>query len=626
MDNKSASKQIKGSPYFPSPPMLTKWGEKFDANKAWKSYPRPQLQRPKWLNLNGNWEYAISNLKLQNMPAPEGKIRVPFPVESYLSGVQRSLTSKNLLWYRRTFIIPEEWKNQRIFLHFGAVDWESTIYVNNNLVGTHKGGYNPFNFDITPFLHSAFDKENVLMVKVYDPTEKGHQPSGKQWLKPAVVFYTPISGIWQTVWIEPVSINAIDRITLTPDIDKNQLSINLKTHFTPPENETNENNWKSTFLLDIEIFHHKKSVFKESFKYQDSLCLDLPPLPRWTPEKPELFDLQITLRQDQKIHDQIQSYFAMRKFSLERDSKGIMRFHLNHKPYFMVGVLDQGYWPDGLYTAPNEDALRFDLEFLKKCGFNMVRKHIKTEPALWYRYCDQLGLIIWQDMPNGGGKGVIARSFILHLLNINPLDDKMYWLSGYQKLLVRENFQRELKEMVKNLYNFPSIAIWVLFNEAWGQFDTERLTEMLISWDHTRLVDSASGWFDKKVGHFLSTHNYKDNFRLQYKSNDNRGVLLSETGGYTLEIPGHLWNPKKKFGYKGIKTSAELEQAYFHLIDSVITPAVQKGLSGMVYTQITDVEIEYNGLMTYDRRIFKVKLDNIKRKNEELCDKHQKLF
>lgn len=623
MPNSKTVKSKIARPYFPSPPMLTKWGVDFNQETAWKSYPRPQFKRREWLNLNGMWEYAISDKNAQEMPPPEGQIRVPFPIESYLSGVQRTLTPRQILWYHRRFIIPPEWHDRRIILHFGAVDWEASVFVNGEMVGNHKGGYNPFSFDISPFVKKDSGAENSLIVKVYDPSEKGHQPSGKQWLKPAAVFYTPVSGIWQTVWIEPVGKIKISGMRLIPDIDRDELSIT----FIAPDIDR-----EPSLSVEINIYsqkNHVEPVFNEKFPYQENIKLKLPPLSRWTPETPELFDLQITLQNDREVLDEVSSYFAMRKFSLEQDSKGIYRFHLNNKPYFMIGVLDQGYWPDGLYTAPNEDAFLYDLEFLKKCGFNMVRKHIKVETALWYNYCDRLGLIVWQDMPNGGGKGVVARSFLMHLLHLNPADDKSYWLSGYNQKEVRENFWKELLEMIMNLFNFPSIAIWVLFNEGWGQFNTERLAQELMSWDETRLVDAASGWFDKKIGHFFSVHNYTDNFKLRnsdLKKIKERGVVLSETGGYTLPISGHLWNPKKKFGYKRIKSQSELEEAYFNLIDSVITANILKGLTGVVYTQISDVEIEYNGLMTYDRKVCKVEFEKIREKNSELLENHQKLL
>ncbi|WP_457557991.1 glycoside hydrolase family 2 protein [Candidatus Harpocratesius sp.] len=592
--------------------LLTKWSKSVDPTMPWPSYPRPQFKRQDWLNLNGLWEYSISSINAETMPSPEGYILVPYPVESALSGVKRKLEPKNLLWYRRKFTLPSKWHDKRIILNFGAVDWETTVYINDHLVGVHRGGYTPFSFDITPYLSKNKENENILIVKVFDPTETGHQPSGKQWLKPAIVFYTSVSGIWQTVWLEPLPYNAIESISITPDIDTDQLLLLFNASFQSNNSDSSRKQLKSSFELEITVIDNGNPVFTTRQPFQETIILKLPPLKRWTPEDPILYDLKIDLLRENKVFDSILSYFAMRSFSLECDSQGHMRFHLNHKPYFMMGVLDQGYWPDGLYTAPTEDALRYDLEIIKKCGYNMVRKHIKIEPALWYHYCDQIGLIVWQDMPNGGGKGVITRQFLFHLLHLNPKDDRHYWLSGYGKSEYRENFRHELHEMVDHLYNVPSIAVWVIFNEAWGQFDTVPLTEWLKKRDPSRLIDTASGWFDKKVGHFVSVHNYNDKFQMPSTFNY-RGVILSETGGYTLSIINHQWNPKKKFGYKRMKSRNELEHAYSNLINNILLPAVKQGLSGVVYTQITDVEIEYNGLMTYDRCVIKIQIEKLKK-------------
>ncbi|MCF2141907.1 MAG: beta-galactosidase [Candidatus Lokiarchaeota archaeon] len=602
--------------------LLTKWSKSVDPSMPWPSYPRPQFKRQDWLNLNGLWEYSISNFNTETMPTSEGYILVPYPVESALSGVKRKLEPKNLLWYRRKFTLPSKWHDKRIILHFEAVDWETTVYINDHLVGVHRGGYTPFSFDITLYLSKNMESENTIIIKVFDPTEKGHQPSGKQWLKPAIVFYTSISGIWQTVWLEPVPYYAIEKIEITPDIDTDQLLLLFTASFHPkdPGDEYISNDkLKSSFELEITVFDKEKSILSIRQPFQKAIILKLPPLKRWTPENPILYGLKIKLLQQNTVFDCIESYFAMRSFSLESDSQGRMRFHLNHKPYFMMGVLDQGYWPDGLYTAPTEDALRYDLEIIKKCGYNMVRKHIKIEPSLWYYYCDQMGLIVWQDMPNGGGKGVITRQFLLHILHLNPKDDRNYWFSGYGKPEHRKNFRQELHEMIDHLYNVPSIAVWVLFNEAWGQFDTVSLTEWLKKRDPSRLIDAASGWFDKKVGHFVSVHNYNDKFQMPSTFNY-RGVVLSEIGGYTLPIINHEWNPKKKFGYKRIKSRNELEQAYFNLINNILLPAVKQGLSGVVYTQITDVEIEYNGLMTYDRSVLKIVPEKFKKWHEFLLN------
>jgi beta-galactosidase/beta-glucuronidase len=585
--------------------MQTPWFDMVDEKNIFPEYPRPQKIREHWINLNGLWDYKISSNKIESIEKFDGKILVPFPVEAPLSGVEKPLLPNELLWYRRYFKFPSEWNNKRVLLHFGAVDWKATIIINGKIAGTHKGGYSPFTFDITDMVST--NQENEIIVKVYDPTDKGHQPFGKQTLKPKMVFYTASSGIWQTVWLESVPKTYINDFKLTPNIDRSEIEI-------------------SAFLLGDDLPNTEISVVANQGGQiigqakghpSENLILKIEKQQLWTPELPHLYDLEILLKLNDEVIDRIQAYFAMRKFSIEIGNKGIPEFHLNNKPYVMIGPLDQGFWPDGLYTAPTDAALLWDIKMTKDYGFNMIRKHIKTEPARWYHYCDKLGIIVLQDMPNGGKMGLIPPGYIRNLRGLPYDDTKKYSKFGMQNPQDRNQFEVELKELVDSMYNVPSIAIWVLFNEAWGQYDAKRLSQWLSDYDNSRLVDHASGWFDQGAGHFISVHNYKDSFIMPNEV-DERGVLLSETGGYTMVNPNHVWNPKKKFGYKRVESQDQLHQAYQNLVENVLKPAIQLGLSGIVYTQTSDVEIECNGLVTYDRKIFKFDPRVINNLNQQL--------
>lgn len=586
-----------------SGPLITEWGENLDPHSIWMEYPRPQLQRSEWLNLNGFWDFELLP-KEKEIPIDFSQtILVPFCPESILSGIATPVKPNQKMWYRKNFSIPEPWHSKEILLHFGAVDWKSKVYVNKVLIGEHQGGYTPFSFNITPAIHDK--EENEIIVEVWDPSEKGHQPSGKQWLRPGVVFYTPTSGIWQTVWIEPVSHTHIDRINVISNIDENQLQLELKT----VGGEDCE--------VFVEIQDENTITAEYTGNLKSKILLSVPNAKLWTPESPHLYSIIISLSKNNQEIDKIRSYCAMRKFSIAPDSQGIVRFHLNNKPYFMSGVLDQGYWPDGLYTAPSEAALFSDIQMMKEMGFNTIRKHIKIEPAIWYHYCDSHGMLVWQDMPNGGGKTVIGIQMLLHLLHITPRDDKHYRLWGYGDPALRKNFESELHEMITHLQIFPSIAIWVPFNEAWGQFDSVRMTNLIKSWDPTRLVDHASGWFDQKTGDFKSIHNYSQKLTLP-KKEFNRAVIFSEFGGYTLKLEEHAWNPNKTFGYKKFQNVDELGNSFDHLYLQLIKPLISQGLSGIIYTQTSDVEIEYNGLISYDRKKLKFDKTHVKQINEAL--------
>jgi len=554
-------------------PLQTRWAKDVSPTKVWPEYPRPQMVRKEWMNLNGLWDYAIV---ATNAPAPhsyEGQILVPFPVESSLSGVGRRLDEFHDLFYRRTVKIPRGWKGERVLLHFGAVDWETEVFVNGSPVGTHRGGYDPFSFDITGALKSGRTQE--IVVKVFDPTEGG-QPHGKQVRKPRGIMYTSSSGIWQTAWLEPVPQTSIAELAITPDVDSGVVRI-----FTP--------SGQQDATVEAVALANGQEVGRDSGPLGGELKIPVPNPTLWSPEHPFLYDLKVELRQGKKRVDAVTSYFAMRQLGLEKDDKGITRPTLNGKPMFLLGPLDQGFWPDGLYTAPTEAAMRYDLEMTKKLGFNMTRKHVKVEPELWYYECDRLGLMVFQDMPAGDNK------------------------TAAQK----EEFEHELKQMILTHYNHPCIVLWVIFNEGWGQYDTERLTSMVKEMDPWRGVDDATGWTDKKVGDVIDMHKYPGPASPQPE--ETRAAVLGEFGGLGLGLDGHTW-AKKSWGYQGMTDRKALTDRYVDLLTKTLELKASPGLSAAVYTQITDVETECNGLMTYDREIVKPDLDAVSTANRKLWE------
>jgi len=585
--------------------IMTRWAKILTPQNAWQEYPRPQLTRPDWLNLNGLWEYGIT-LKAQATPQFEGTILVPFGIESALSGVKRPLKPDQRLWYRRTFSLPEGWGGQRILLHFEAVDWEATVWVNGSQVGEHRGGYLPFHFDITDQLVPG---ENELLVAVCDSTDQSWGARGKQVLNPRAIWYTAVSGIWQTVWLEPVPPHHIQRLKLTPDIDSEQLEITVTVQGQPEDIRVMATAYDGGTQIGVVTGHAGEP-------------LRLPVLDPvlWRPEKPYLYDLTVELYQDGNKTDQVGSYFGMRKFSMESDEHGRLRFCLNHKPLFQYGPLDQGYWPDGLHTPPSEEAMRSDLEFLKGIGCNMLRKHIKVEPARYYYDCDHLGFIVWQDMVSGGkAVGSLLSTLAVMFNCLTRRDDRMYWRAGRARAAYKDDFRGELKEMVAHLYNFTCIGMWVPFNEGWGQFDANKIADWLKAYDPTRPVDHASGWFDQGGGDFRSIHTYFKALSPKIPD-EKRGVILSEFGGYAHKIEDHLWNPDSEFGYRKFITKAELTDAYMDLLENQLKPWIESGLSGAVYTQTTDVEIEINGYLTYDRDVVKMDIERIRGAHQALFE------
>lgn len=580
--------------------LMTRWGKEVDPESVLLEYPRPQMVREDWVNLNGLWDYSIKSIKEEEVTEYDGKILVPFPIEAALSGVKKSLLPDERLWYRRSFKIPDTWMGQRLLLHFGAVDWKAEVWINNKRVGEHTGGYCPFRFEISEYL---IDGENEIVVGVWDPTNTYGQERGKQTLKPSGIFYTPVSGIWQTVWMEPVPIDYIKSIKLTPNIDSEEISISIET----VEDKDLE--------FEAILYDNEKEITSIKGGAEDIIKLNISNPKLWSPESPFLYDVKIKLFKNEKAVDEISSYFGMRKFSVEKDRSGIKRLFLNNEPLFQNGVLDQGYWPDGLYTAPTDEALEFDVKTTKELGFNMTRKHIKVEPGRWYYHCDRLGLIVWQDMISGGG----GMNALHHLIIPNfarglEIKDNKYKALGREEKANRDNYKKELKEMIDALYNVPSIGMWVPFNEAWGQFDASAIEEWVKKYDPSRCIDHASGWHDQGIGDIKSVHIYFRKLRMPKRING-RTVVISEYGGYSLHEKGHVWREDKEFGYKRFKTRKELQTAYIALIDQQLKPLVGKGVSAAVYTQLTDVETEINGLITYDREIIKLDMNVLNQLN-----------
>ena len=558
--------------------MKTPWTDQVDRNQPLPEYPRPQLARADWMNLNGPWDYAIT-AGTRQPAAYEGSILVPFSPEAELSGVGRSLKSGECLWYHRQVLIPAQFGGKRLLLHFGAVDQTATVWVNDRQAGSHVGGYLPFTLDITDLIENGAAD---IVVRVTDDTEKSGLTRGKQRSKRGGIWYTPQSGIWQTVWMEAVPESYVKNLLITPDFDSAAVEIAAE-------------------IVGNELAYAQ-------FNGQSYLLPALIPVPDfepWCPENPKLYGFTVTCGEDL-----VQSYFAMRKFSVEKDEKGVPRLFLNNRPYFHNGLLDQGYWPDGLYTAPTDEAMIYDISTAKAMGFNMLRKHIKVEPLRWYYHCDRYGMLVWQDMPCGGGRYdplIVSAPLVTNI----HLRDMAYWLFGRSDSKARAQFKAELGAMVNHLVNCPCIAMWVPFNEGWGQFDAAKMHDFVRSIDPTRTIDHASGWHDQGVGQVVSRHVYfrKYAFKADKKG---RAVLLSEFGGYNHHVSGHCFN-NKNFGYKNFETPAQLEIAIEDLYQRQIGPAKMEGLAAAVYTQLSDVEDELNGLMTYDRKVVKIAPESMRK-------------
>ncbi|WP_462353141.1 glycoside hydrolase family 2 protein [Alistipes timonensis] len=569
----------------------TAWADKVDPACPLPEYPRPTLVRPAWQNLNGHWNYAI---RPADAPQPElfdGKILVPYPVESSLSGVQRRLAENEVLWYERRFTVPAEWRQGALLLHFGAVDWEADVYLNGIRVGGHKGGYTAFSIDIAPYLTRG---EQTLAVRVADPTDRGTQPRGKQVTEARTIWYTPVTGIWQTVWLEPVPESRIASLRTTPDIDTKSLTVEAAIVGA-----------RRGDIVEITLRDNGRTVAEARAAAGEPLRLTLPEMKLWTPDTPMLYDLETTLLRGGKSVDRVGSYAAMRKNSVVRGKEGFLRLALNDRECFQFGPLDQGWWPDGLYTAPTDEALAYDIIKTKDLGFNMIRKHVKVEPERWYWHCDRLGILVWQDMPNGGP---------------SPEWQNNRYFDGTEAKRTAESeaqFRKEWKEIVDQLYNHPSVAMWVPFNEAWGQFRTEEIARWTKDYDPTRIVNAASGGnFYPDAGEVLDIHSYPHPRFFLFDIG--RVNVIGEYGGIGLPLEGHLWQPDQNWGYVRFKNAGEVTDEYVRYAE-MLERLIPTGCSGAVYTQTTDVEIEVNGLMTYDRKRMKVDERRLHEVNQRLC-------
>jgi hypothetical protein len=596
--------------------MPTRWSKEVSPKNALPEYPRPQMVRnltpgpsPRgveggnWQNLNGLWQYAITLRHFDKLSAGsaqddipkkwDGQILVPYPLESALSGVEKGLLPDQLLWYKRTFspllISPNggEKPAYRILLHFGAVDWQATVYVNGQEVGEHKGGYTAFSFDITDYIKNG---NNELAVKVYDPTDQGYQPHGKQVLTPGNIYYTPTSGIWQTVWMEVVPATYIQQLTITPNIDKGFVHVLAGIESEAGSIQTEATVW------------FKGKLIANERRSSNSIGLDIPNARLWSPDTPNLYTLRVRLFKNSRLVDEVTSYFGMRKIEIKKDGQGFDRIFLNNKYTYNLGVLDQGFWPDGLYTAPTDAALAFDIKTIKAMGFNTIRKHIKVEPARWYYYADKLGMMVWQDFVNPN-QGLPAGA--------------------------KEEFEKESKEIMDQLHNHPSITTWVLFNERWGAYDQKRLTEWVKEYDPTRLANGHSGqllYVNDRLrapatnpyasSDLVDYHSYPE--PMEVKAIDGKASVLGEYGGIGVPVPYHEWNDLQGWGYVQV-TATELKNKY-EAMTNRLQMLEREGLSGSIYTQPFDVEGEENGLLTYDREVIKIPVTEIRKINSRLVE------
>ena len=556
----------------------TQWADQVTPDKVLSEYPRPLMTREHWANLNGLWNYAITSKDGKQPVTFDGEILVPFCIESSLSGVQKEVGADKALWYQRDFMVPKAWKGQRVLLHFGAVDWMADVWVNGIKVGSHTGGYTPFSFDITQALNG---KTNELVVRVWDPTDDSYIPHGKQVNNPRGIFYTAVTGIWQTVWMEPVPDSYIASLHTVPNLDKATVTVT-------PEFK----GLTSDDLYQVEVLFEGERVASGKALGGQPVEVNMPQGFRtWTPDRPNLYDLKVTVFRKGKIVDEVGSYFAMRCFGTKRDESGIVRLTLNGKPIFHFGPLDQGWWPDGLYTAPTDEALAYDIEQTKELGFNMIRKHVKVEPARWYYHCDRLGMIVWQDMPSGGkGPGWQTTQYFQGPESVRSLESE-------------ECYKKEWREIIESLISQPCIGVWVPFNESWGQFKTPEIVEMTKKLDPTRLVNPASGGNFYACGDILDLHHYPEPKMVLY--DPTRVTVLGEYGGIGRKVEGHTWVKDQGWGYVEFDSEEKVTDTYVEYANQLYY-MVPQGFSAAVYTQTTDCETELNGLMTYDRKVIKL--------------------
>ncbi len=610
----------------PNAPILSRWEKAITPENAWREYPRPQLVREQWQNLNGLWDYAIRAKTLGQPTEFDGQLLVPFCVESALSTVGKGLLPSQRLWYRRKFTLPDAWKSQRVLLHFGAVDYECSLFLNGGLVGTHTGGSDAFSFDVSDYLVNG---PNTLVLSVMDPTSDEEQPRGKQLLQPNGIWYTPVSGIWQTVWLEPVPSQHVEELRLTPDLDASRLRVEVLLNWPGPE---------TTLAFRLTALDGTQPVATTLVRAGRVGFLTIPNPKTWSPDRPFLYNLRVEVlpvkdpfegktgprprfNETERVAyaraevtgpplDAVTSYFAMRKISMGPGKvPGQPVLLLNNRPLFQNGPLDQGWWPGGLLTPPSDSAMVFELDFLKKAGFNMLRKHIKVEPDRYYYHCDRLGMLVWQDMPSG----------FVNNQNFNRNDTLT--ADVLRRSRGKEQFELELRRMLNNLHNHPSIVTWVVHNEGWGQYENPRLAAWVKALDPSRLVNAASGWTDQGAGDFYDIHTYEPVPNVPAPKRD-RVVVVGEFGGIGWPIPGHLWQPdKRNWGYQTYQSQEEVIKAYRVKYAKMVEMAKKNGVSAAVYTQTTDVEGEVNGLLTYDRAVVKIPVETLRAIHAPLFEK-----
>jgi beta-galactosidase/beta-glucuronidase len=604
--------------------MLTEWGEMITADNVWQEYPRPQLQRDRWFNLNGLWNYAIES---RTKPKPEswqGQILVPFAVESELSGVQRQVTKDQRLWYERSFQMPPDWKGSRIYLNIGAVDYEAVIWINDAYVGSHQGGFDAIRADITEFLN---DGDNILTLACWDPSSLGEQPRGKQHVKPQGIWYTSVTGIWQTVWLEPVDMFAhIEEIRIRPDLGNESISVDLLVGRPTTQ---------QTLGVRITVLDQGSEIVTAMMRPDRRITLTIPNVHPWSTADPHLYDLRAELvrisnpsqdeedtervprhgRQEADRYlnavssgeplDSVTTYFGMRDIKIGpghvKDQPCLL---LNGQPEFQLGTLDQGWWPDGLHTPASDEAIIYELTYLKDAGFNALRKHIKVESARYYYHCDRLGILVWQDMPSGFAPAQ----------HVAPADES----DQVRKSSTSEQFELEFRRIMNQLGNHPSIVMWVIFNEGWGQAETVRLTRWVKDLDPGRVVNSVSGWLDMGTGEINDRHDYSLEPGVQ-EPDPFRALVIGEFGGIGWPVQGHLWDPAiRNWGYQTYHDLESVQQAYRKKLASISGMHTQAGVIGAIYTQTSDVEGEVNGLLSYDRRVEKLSREWLNKLHGEL--------
>ena len=585
-------------------PIQTPWTAEVSPENAHPEYPRPQMVRERWASLNGLWDYAVVGAEDPQPKKWDGQILVPFCIESSLSGVGRRVFPEEALWYSTTFRVPKSWKKDRVLLNFEAVDWSADVYVNGHLAGRHTGGYTAFSFDVTPYLKKG---RQELVVKVLDGTDNGEQPRGKQVSNPSGIWYTPVTGIWQSVWIEPVRRAAIASYLAVPDVDAGTVDVTVYADGATEDDRVEIWLREGGVGYSTEEPGETATVAFASVEPGKPVRLTVTDPKLWSPESPFLYELEIGLKHGKKVVDSVRGYTALRKSSEVRDSEGFRRIGLNNEPYFQYGPLDQGWWPDGLYTAPTDEALAFDVAKTKDFGYNMIRKHIKVEPARWYWYCDRLGIVVWQDMPSLGDH---MGSHWEMWKWASPADDSKLTETA------KATYYKEWGEIIAQLRNHPCIVAWVPFNEGWAQFDTPKAVEFTRSCDPTRLINSASGGNSYPVGDIFDSHNYP-NPQMKFTSKGLQIDVLGEYGGIGWPVEGHLWQADKNWGYIEYKSGEDVLQQYAAYAED-LKGIIAKGVSAAVYTQTTDVEGEVNGLMTYDRKVVKMDESRLRAVNQEV--------